>query len=62
MDFTFSKVIIGHTPTISHKPETVSNVINIDTGSGNGGRLTLMDLNTMEYFQSDFTKKLYKKT
>lgn len=60
MDFTFEKVIIGHTPTISGKPEFVSNVINIDTGSANLGKLTLMNLNTLEYYQSDLTKKLYK--
>jgi serine/threonine protein phosphatase 1 len=60
MDFTFEKVIIGHTPTISGKPEFVSNVINIDTGSANTGKLTLMNLNTLEYYQSDLTKKLYK--
>lgn len=60
MDFQFEKVILGHTPTISHKPEFISNVINIDTGSANGGKLTLMDLNSLEYYQSDYTKKLYK--
>ncbi len=60
VNFTFEKVIIGHTPTISHKPEILSNVINIDTGSGNVGRLTLMDLNNQEYYQSDLLKKLYK--
>lgn len=56
----FDTVIVGHTPTISKKPEFISNLINIDTGSGNGGRLTLMNLDTFEYHQSDFTKKLYK--
>jgi len=60
MDFTFSKVIIGHTPTISHRPETASNVLNIDTGSGNSGKLTIMNLESMEYHQSQLTKKLYK--
>ena len=58
--FDFQKVIIGHTPTTSHKPEILSNIINIDTGSGSVGRLTLMDLNTHEYYQSDLIKKLYK--
>ncbi len=32
VNFSFNSVIIGHTPTISHKPEFISNVINIDTG------------------------------
>lgn len=57
--FYFDTVIIGHTPTISHKPEFFSNLINIDSGSANGGKLTLMNLNTLEYYQSDYTKKLY---
>lgn len=60
VNFNFDTVIIGHTPTISHKPDFVSNVINIDTGSANGGKLTLLNLDTLEYFQSDYTKKLYK--
>lgn len=60
--FQFDTVVVGHTPTTSHKPEFVSNIINIDTGSANGGKLTLMNLNTLEYYQSDYTKKLYKIT
>lgn len=60
VNFNFDSVIIGHTPTVSHKPEFVSNVINIDTGSANGGKLTMLNLNTLEYFQSELTKKLYK--
>lgn len=58
--FNFDCVIIGHTPTVSHKPEFVSNIINIDTGSANGGKLTILNLETLEYFQSEYTKKLYK--
>lgn len=60
VEFKFNTVVIGHTPTLWHKPDFLPNVINIDTGSANGGKLTLLDLNSLEYFQSEYTKKLYK--
>lgn len=42
------------------KPLTCANITNLDTGSGNGkGKLTIMDLDTKEIFQSDLVKDLY---
>ena len=35
------------------------NVWNMDTGAGWSGKLTIMDIDTKEYFQSDFVKELY---
>lgn len=57
------KVFIGHTNTIySHgtdKPVKASNVWNLDTGAGWEGRLTIMDVHTEEYWQSDTCADLY---
>ena len=41
------------------KPLFLCNVINLDTGAGWSGKLTIMDANTHEYCQSDLTPKLY---
>ena len=35
------------------------NVWNLDTGGGYEGRLTIMDINTKEFWQSDNMKTLY---
>ena len=35
------------------------NIINLDTGGGWYGKLTIMDRDTKEYWQSDFVKDLY---
>lgn len=40
-------------------PMNRCNVWNLDTGGGFGGRLTIMDINTKEYWQSDDLKTLY---
>lgn len=52
----FSHIFIGHTPTLYWKtpiPITRGGVTNIDTGCGKGGKLTIMSLETREYWQSD---------
>lgn len=45
------------------KPITVpmnrQNVWNLDTGGGWSGKLTIMDIDTKEFWQSDFVKDLY---
>jgi serine/threonine protein phosphatase 1 len=41
------------------KPMFVCNVINLDTGAGWSGRLTIMDTATKQYWQSDFVQTLY---
>jgi len=40
-------------------PMNRCNVWNLDTGAGFEGKLTIMDINTKEYWQSDFVKTLY---
>ncbi len=51
----FKKVFIGHTPTISYgskDPMFCAGVWNIDTGCGKGGLLTIMDVETEQYWQA----------
>jgi serine/threonine protein phosphatase 1 len=65
----FNEIFIGHTPTIIDfnpdnsritLPLNYGGVWNLDTGAGfSAGRLTLMDRDTHEYWQSDFNHQLY---
>lgn len=58
----FKQIFIGHTPTLrigSTQPVTAACVTNLDTGAGFTGPLTLMDVNTGEYWQSDPVCDLY---
>lgn len=58
----FKEIFLGHTPTlIFHvdKPLHLCNVWAVDTGAGWSGRLTIMDLDTKEYWQSDPCQGLY---
>ncbi len=63
--YNFKDVFIGHTPTLYFgevKPIYKGGVWNVDTGSGKGGPLTIMDIDTKEYWQSDYpqeTKELF---
>ncbi|MEK6563466.1 MAG: hypothetical protein AABZ65_00350 [Candidatus Omnitrophota bacterium] len=41
------------------QPIHVCNVWNIDTGAGWSGKLTIIDVDTKEYWQSDLTPDLY---
>jgi serine/threonine protein phosphatase 1 len=57
----FKEIFIGHT---SHKTTRFNypgkhNIWNIDTGAGWNGKLTIMDVHTKEYWQSDPTSLLY---
>jgi len=57
-----NQVFIGHTTTLfwdSDKPMKADKVWNIDTGAGGGGKLTIMNVDTNEYFQSDLVPDLY---
>ena len=59
----YEEIFIGHTPTIlfgTDKPIHVSNLWCLDTGAGWDGKLTLMDVDTKEYWQSDNVKELFK--
>jgi serine/threonine protein phosphatase 1 len=54
----YNKVFVGHTCVRSHnstdfKPIFYNNLIMMDTGCGWLGKLTIMDVKTMEYWQSD---------
>lgn len=60
------EVFIGHTPTLILN-ETVPikrcNIWNLDTGAGYAeGRLTIMDTNSKEIWQSDIIEELYPDT
>jgi serine/threonine protein phosphatase 1 len=59
----YDEVFIGHTTTSRYdpnlKPVHVSNIWNLDQGAGWGGKLTLMDIDTKEYWQSDIVATLY---
>lgn len=55
----FKVVYIGHTATISHLPEKFGNLWNVDSGCGWSGKLTILDVDTEEYWQSEYSKDLY---
>lgn len=64
----FSEIFLGHTATTNwdgpdNKPITTpiirGGVYNLDTGGGWGGKLTIMNVDTKEYFQSDKVEDLY---
>ena len=58
----FKEIFIGHTTTINwktDKPMQAANIWNLDTGGGFKGKLTIMNVDTKEYFQSDLLTELY---
>jgi serine/threonine protein phosphatase 1 len=58
----FSEIFIGHTPTHrfgQHIPMQAQNVINVDTAAAFRGPLTLMDVDTKEFWQSTPVHQLY---
>ncbi len=58
----FHEIYIGHTPTLNYDittPMQGCNVWNIDTGAGFYGPLTMMDIDTKSYIQSDALDSLY---
>ena len=58
----YSEIYIGHTPTTNYfkmHPMNAANVWNVDTGAAFTGRLSAIDINTKEIFQSDILKDLY---
>jgi serine/threonine protein phosphatase 1 len=58
----FNTVFIGHTSTTNWgvtSPMKAANIWNLDTGAGYKGKLTIMDVHTKEYFQSDLGHLLY---
>jgi serine/threonine protein phosphatase 1 len=58
----FRTVFIGHTSTTHWKtdqPMQAAQVWNLDTGAGGRGRLTIMNVKTKKYWQSDPVGELY---
>ncbi|MBN8859793.1 MAG: serine/threonine protein phosphatase [Sphingobacteriales bacterium] len=58
----FDEIFIGHTPTLYYDvdvPMRGGNVWNIDTGAAFKGRLTVMNIASKEYWQSDPLPALY---
>lgn len=58
------EIFIGHTSTVNwktDKPMNAANVWNLDTGAGFNGKLTIMDIDDKQYWQSDLVKELYSK-
>jgi serine/threonine protein phosphatase 1 len=58
----YTEIYIGHTPT-SRIGQTVpvnkACIWNVDTGAAFRGPLTILDINTKEYWQSDALPSLY---
>ncbi len=62
---SFAEIYIGHTQTInwnSDQPMTVFNITNMDTGAGGKGRLSIMDIDSKEYWQSTLIPELYSQS
>lgn len=59
----FNEIYIGHTPTLHYDieiPMQGCNVWNIDTGAGFYGKLTCIDTETKEFWQSDVVQTFYR--
>lgn len=58
----FNEIYIGHTPTLNYniaEPMNAINVWNIDTGAGFNGKLSALDIDTKEFWQSEKAMDLY---
>jgi serine/threonine protein phosphatase 1 len=52
----FNNIFIGHTNTMKwgiDKPLKAANIYNIDTGASKGGKLTIMDVDSKHFWQSE---------
>ena len=59
---SFHAIFIGHTPTLNWDmdwPMKAANIYNVDTGTGHGGRLTIMDVDSKKFWQSVPVAELY---
>lgn len=60
----FREIYIGHTQTIIDFPDmlpaNILNVWNVDTGCKSQGKLSLLNVETKEFYQSDVVKDLYR--
>jgi serine/threonine protein phosphatase 1 len=58
----YSEIFIGHTPVTKlgkFIPLLMGNVWNVDTGAAFRGPLTIMDVDTKQYWQSDPLPDIY---
>ncbi len=58
----FNEIFIGHTPTLYYnktEPMQGCNVWNIDTGAAFNGKLSIMDIDTKQFWQSESVYTLY---
>lgn len=58
----FNEIFIGHTSTTNwsiDKPMNAANIHNLDTGAGHDGKLTIMDIHSKQFWQSDPIGTLY---
>ena len=58
----YSEIYIGHTPTLNYhkyEPMNAINVWNVDTGAAFTGKLSVMDIETKQVFQSGTLPNLY---
>ncbi|WP_298544337.1 metallophosphoesterase family protein [uncultured Aquimarina sp.] len=58
----YKEIYIGHTPTTDYKisePIKAYNLWNIDTGAAFTGKLTILDIDSKEFWQSDPLTSLY---
>lgn len=58
----YKEIFIGHTPTLNYdetEPMNAINVWNIDTGAAFYGRLSIMNVETKQFWQSDIVQQLY---
>lgn len=58
----YNEICIGHTPTInfhSEVPMNAMNVWNVDTGAAFYGKLSAVDINSKQVFQSEMLMELY---
>jgi len=58
----YDEIFIGHTPTTNYDTDTPMhkcNVWNVDTGAAFLGRISMMDIDTKQYWQSDIVQHFY---
>ena len=58
----YQEIYIGHTPTTNYDLDTpiqAHNLWNVDTGAGFTGKVTILDIDTKQYWQSDSLPFLY---
>ena len=58
----YKEIYIGHTPTTNfgkNEPMNIKNIWNIDTGAAFKGKVTGINIDTKEYFQSENLPDLY---